>query len=95
MRRVMLLVAAVSLLIWATSSMASWRDTRQRCYGDPDEFESTRVRDESPVRLTALEITHDGVRRLGVRKEPGRAWEQRRGKHISIAFSGRRFFLEK
>jgi hypothetical protein len=95
MRRVLLLIAAVSLLVWATSSMASWRDMRQRCHGDPDEFESTRVHDDARVRRTALESAHDWAPEIGVRKEPGRIYEVRKESHISIDFSGRGFFLEK
>jgi hypothetical protein len=95
MRRVLLLVVMVSLLVWATSSMASWRDMRQRWDGDPDEFESTRVRDNSAVRRTALEMAHDQVREVAIQKQSDRILKPRKGRRISIDFSGRKFFLEK
>ena len=95
MRRVLLLVVAASLLVWATSSTASWRDTRQRSYGDPDEFQSTRVLDQDPVRRIVPYSVRDGAPLIRARTEPRPIYHVLKERQISIDFSGRRFFLEK
>ena len=95
MRRIVLLLVAVCLLLWASSGMASWRSTIRRWHGDPDEFESTRVRHESAAKRTVLESVRGAAREIPGRMRPRRIPEPRKGKCISIYFSGKRFFLEK
>ncbi|MFH1312910.1 MAG: hypothetical protein ABIJ00_06745 [Candidatus Eisenbacteria bacterium] len=95
MRRIVLLLVAVSLLLWATSSMAYWRSTAMRWHGDPDEFESTRVRDDGALKRIAFESVHGGARENPMRIDPRGISKPRKGRRISIDFSGKSFFLEK
>ena len=95
MRRIVLLLVAVCLLIWASSSWAYWRPTIRRWHGDPDEFESTRVRDDDAMSRLALAALRGGPREIPGRIDPRQIPEPRKGRRVSIHFSGTRLFLEK
>ena len=95
MRRIVLFLVAVCLLLWATSSMAYWRSTAMRWHGDPDEFESTKVRDDGAMKRIALESVRGRAKEIPRRIDPRGMPEPRKERRISIDFSGKRFFLEK
>jgi hypothetical protein len=75
--------------------MAYWRNTARRWHGDPDEFESTRVRDDGALRRIAFESARDRAKEIPRRIDPRWMPEPRKGRRVSIDFSGKRFFLEK
>jgi hypothetical protein len=92
MRKTVLLTVVCLLLLWVGQASAYYRGLAKPKFGDPDEFQTCKYRDQVDVRSGPPD---------GNRQDPGvtpERYEQPKPdarRYLSIGFAGRTFFLER
>jgi hypothetical protein len=93
MRKAFVLLVVCLVLLWAGHALAYYRDLARPRFGDPDEFQTHKYRDENGVRLASFCRGKRNSAAVSQGREGPTEREIRRC--LSISFAGRTFFLEK